>query len=77
VRKKIIYFWFDVCTRHEVHRAQAHTVLTQFDNNNHKRFVTALGQYHRITDTQYEYTRSTVYKKAVKFLHKLTQKSKT
>jgi len=35
---------FNVCTRHEAHTIQAHTVcITQFDNNRHERFVVALG----------------------------------
>jgi len=39
-----IFFYFNVWTRREVHRAQAHTVCTtQIDKNRHDRFITALG----------------------------------
>ena len=35
---------FNVCTRHEVHRAQAHTVsTTQNDNNRHRGFCNVVG----------------------------------
>jgi len=39
-----MFLYSNVCTRHKVHRAQAHTVCTtQTDKNRHKCFVTALG----------------------------------
>ena len=38
------YIYFKVCTRYEVHTAQAHTVCTtQIDNNRHRTFCNGVG----------------------------------